>query len=168
MAQKRKSLKKSFRKNNRSTRRKSKTNKRKSKRRGGGFTTTNESETDKVAVSILYIENALLNKKVTLDEFGKKSVIQTLDKIFKEYSCPWSLIASEKSKQDKYNCYKDKIKQYYRLRDDILRRYFQKGTEFSKELKNNYEKKLNEMIRQNINSANANLPENTQAIEYQQ
>ena len=36
MAQKRKSLKKSFRKNNRSTRRKSKTNKRKSKRRGGG------------------------------------------------------------------------------------------------------------------------------------
>ena len=37
MAQKRKSLKKSFRKNNRSTRRKSKTNKRKSRRRGGNF-----------------------------------------------------------------------------------------------------------------------------------
>ena len=45
MAQKRKSLKKSFRKNNRSTRRKSKTNKRKSRKIGGGAYYSNLNST---------------------------------------------------------------------------------------------------------------------------
>lgn len=53
MAQKRKSLKKSFRKNTRSTRRKSKTNKRKSRKiRGGGFFSTSEPEEDKFATDV--------------------------------------------------------------------------------------------------------------------
>merc|ERR1711871_1942028 len=67
MAQRRKSLKKSFRKSNRSTRRKSKTNKRKSRKIRGGDTlkqqvdTLEASLTGKSVVDTKMIENNLNN-----------------------------------------------------------------------------------------------------------
>ena len=64
MAQKRKSLKKSFRKSNRSTRRKSKTNKRKSRKIRGG-----EDAGDKLVYEVIKINYLLTgNKKIKMNE----------------------------------------------------------------------------------------------------
>lgn len=85
MAQKRKSLKKSFRKNNRSTRRKSKTNKRKSRKiRGGG-------EGTKLLEKVGQIEGQLNNLyRRPNDSDIKKEIRRLVDEIINHNSsCRW-------------------------------------------------------------------------------
>lgn len=150
MAQKRKSLKKSFRKNNRSTRRKSKTNKRKSKRRGGDASDTIKNEVDDL--------NNLLNptthqgKKISPLPENDTNIKNQLEKILGSH------IFSRCSGDA--NCEAKKTFQYQEAKS-IIERYIEKHPGGLKEayLKP-YIPKLNAKIK-----AHTNLTDNTQSIE---
>lgn len=97
MAQKRKSLKKSFRKSNRSTRRKSKTNKRKSRKIRGGDTLKQQVDT---------LEASLTGKAVV----DAKMIEENLNNIIgKHMSCKFS-VKHESCEAEKKSQYERAIK----------------------------------------------------------
>tara|TARA_B100000424_G_scaffold268117_1_gene262278 strand:- start:174 stop:605 length:432 start_codon:yes stop_codon:yes gene_type:complete len=118
MAQKRKSLKKSFRKNIRSTRRKSKTNKRKSRRRGGNFWSSGPVEHVSITFNkeIDELNSDLYENPPTNDiqKIDAQKKVKALIYYFKQKKVP----------KCELECQKTIVKGFEKLRDELVKKVF--------------------------------------------